>query len=194
MSDRRPAQVKERIKCILHPDHRIAYWPIFKSASTSLKEYLGVGCGFRSGLLEDFGYTQFSVVREPVSRYIAACEMVRLSKNVKFNQIFDHAMRLNRIGRFYDGEGNIHFRPQVDFLPTGLDNLTLFPIEKLSEIEAWLKERGVEPTTPFPHQRATPQEHKAYAQEVMTSADREFLREVYVHDVELYQRARDAWR
>ncbi|MCP4225237.1 MAG: sulfotransferase family protein [Actinomycetia bacterium] len=183
----------------IYPDLRICFWSVLKCGSTTMSRLFGTSPHWMSGnhTQQDYGddWTHFAVVRDPVDRWVSGLNTVRKIEGEKRSKGFDFAKYLDaklaemrERGKLWTGDYNSHLQPQYLSLPTDR-HVTLFPLERIATIPAWLESLGVELAGKLPHERRThPLQHQM-AREALTDADRQMILAYYHQDVDLYRRA-----
>lgn len=181
----------------VHRDLKIAYYRIYKCGCSSVKRYLGAGCGFISDSHEwlsvPFDYERFTVIRDPVSRWRSGVYQMWKShaEPGPFADYMAAALESSRSGELWTLDGNGHFQRQVEFL---VDDeryehpITLFPMPHITDVTGWLIERGARPNMDFPHERPTPAADRQMAEAMMTEDDIAQIRQHYAEDDELYRK------
>lgn len=175
----------------VHPDLKLGYVRIYKSGCTSMTGVL-VACGFVTRAPDTWpeDYQRFSVVRDPVERWVSGVHQLwGYASGVPFWQFLRDSLETQRrTGEVWTMGNNAHLRPQVDFV--GHHPITLFPLERMADVMGWLTDRGVDTEgVKLRRRRVMPRHRRRYMENLMTDQDRALLREFYAADVVLHEQA-----
>jgi hypothetical protein len=179
--------------CLVNHNQKIAYIPIPKNASTSLRRMLS-GSNFTLGNLHSFDYKEyetFTIIRDPLTRFVSGYiesnkrRYPYIQSLPYFNMPESSKRIINALKQISPKFLDEHLKPQSDFLRTfKIKKFILF--EKLSEGfsiyegEPWFK--------PFGHAIATPANKLINIRIYITPAIVAMIKKVYEKDFKLYEK------
>ncbi len=177
---------------LVNHDLEIIYWNILKAGHSSIQMFL-IEHGFEAEVKEwnlPEAYANFSVVREPLSRYFSAVYTMWMRQEVEIVEYLANILKYNKqhpqdIWTCGDDQ---HFAPQKAFLPDRY--IRLFALDNLNgQVLSYLKELGVESDTEFGNEREMDPFFREAVEEMVTDDDIQCIIDKYRYDITTYVKA-----